>query len=658
MRERVLGQKDITRTSPLSVYMEMFRQNEPILRSRDLLHRRAQPVPQHRIAGLTPHESPLHRRDATGDGGGSSTTPIVIGVVVPVVIIAIIMLVLWTRYKRVRRQEDANDKYKSLDFGVDPVTVTEKKGKARYTAQPEMSIAELKGQLRHDRGLSLDLSQQSPYILPPELHHSRESLRSLSRNGNHADDRYHATDFVPEDGSSHSRASIRNTRDDSSIFTNSTHRRIDADSRTNLVSRQDASESPAARKPAPVPEHSVAGLLPPSVNVNRDSSYSTASSNGGVAAIRKSNNYLGLYISGGQKKEEQPGLITVPPRSHSGTPANDRSRPQSQAPQELPSKRESVVEAPAPTHHAVIRTAELDAGPVPRSVGFPFPAVSAIPTPAEQPTQPPQQEKHEEGQNSSVQRRSQAAPEVYTGSAFNFNPRRSVDIPTVHVDQPREDDDAASDYYDEEVPSEYADYMAYSNRGSMIGMRPLPPDDLMENPEQRANRIRSFYKEYFDESKPNAGTNARVSYYDGSEDYVDDYYRSYHQHTYSGFSGVPSVYSDGRARAFSHNGHTGGSRAFSSMSAGRPPPNGARRPSPKKKMPPPKPLMVLPTPHKLKDDDFLPNAIDYAPPQAFQNQRSGTPDSGRGGVRPYSPTVRAFVPLQSSFDDLAVVPSP
>lgn len=30
----------------------------------------------------------------------------------------------------------------------------------------------------------------------------------------------------------------------------------------------------------------------------------------------------------------------------------------------------------------------------------------------------------------------------------------------------------------------------------------MPSDDPQENPEERANRIRSFYKEYFDDSKP------------------------------------------------------------------------------------------------------------------------------------------------------------
>jgi len=42
------------------------------------------------------------------------------------------------------------------------------------------------------------------------------------------------------------------------------------------------------------------------------------------------------------------------------------------------------------------------------------------------------------------------------------------------------------------------------NRRLSVGFRPLPPDEIMEteDPEYRANRIRSFYKEYFEDTKP------------------------------------------------------------------------------------------------------------------------------------------------------------
>ncbi|EQB52040.1 hypothetical protein CGLO_08348 [Colletotrichum gloeosporioides Cg-14] len=45
------------------------------------------------------------------------------------------------------------------------------------------------------------------------------------------------------------------------------------------------------------------------------------------------------------------------------------------------------------------------------------------------------------------------------------------------------------------------------NKRLSVGFRPLPPDEVMESedPEERANRIRSFYKEYFDPDNPGAG---------------------------------------------------------------------------------------------------------------------------------------------------------
>lgn len=51
-----------------------------------------------------------------------------------------------------------------------------------------------------------------------------------------------------------------------------------------------------------------------------------------------------------------------------------------------------------------------------------------------------------------------------------------------------------------------------------MGFLPLPPEDPTDNPEQRANRIRSFYKEYFDESKP-----APVRQPSYQEDYGQEY---------------------------------------------------------------------------------------------------------------------------------------
>ena len=154
--------------------MDLFRRAEPILQNRDLLDR-PEPIPQHRIRSLTPEFANVQKRASSSSSssndagsqssGGSDTTPIVIGVVIPVVIVAIIMFVIWKRRRTIVAHEKANDKYKSLDFGVDESGIVKK---GRNGQAPEMSVADLKGELRKDKGMSLDLGTSSPYLLPPK----------------------------------------------------------------------------------------------------------------------------------------------------------------------------------------------------------------------------------------------------------------------------------------------------------------------------------------------------------------------------------------------------------------------------------------------------------------------------------------------------------
>ncbi|KAG9385374.1 hypothetical protein A1F94_004921 [Pyrenophora tritici-repentis] len=69
------------------------------------------------------------------------------------------------------------------------------------------------------------------------------------------------------------------------------------------------------------------------------------------------------------------------------------------------------------------------------------------------------------------------------------------------------------------------DFGHNTNRLSM-SLRPMPPsDDPQENPEERANRIRSFYKEYFDDSKPEPAGGHIYN------DYVEDYGSEYQDGT-------------------------------------------------------------------------------------------------------------------------------
>ncbi|GME32973.1 hypothetical protein GTA08_BOTSDO00848 [Neofusicoccum parvum] len=216
------------------------------------------------------------------------------------------------------------------------------------------------------------------------------------------------------------------------------------------------------------------------------------------------------------------------------------------------------------------------------------------------------------------------------------------------------------------------------NRISM-SLRPLPVDDPTENPEERANRIRSFYKEYFDDSKPEP-----VGRYDEQqEDYGQEYMEGAIFDPDKGHFVVggqpfaepvtrramtPPPRAPPRFRGHGPpGGSMGGSRPMTpgSMRSGTPlsMPRGnsamSFRGPPKKPLPPPTTLSSLPTPAALKEDSHIFNPIDFAPPPTFRDMQAGRrPDSPLGVERPYSPSVRPHTPLMTAFDELAVIPSP
>jgi len=659
------------------VRMNFFGRAEPTLQSRDFLQR-PPPLPESRIRELTRRPHVVKARDST-DGssnsvtsGGFNTWPIIIGVIVPVLIIAIILLVIWRRRRAFKKREKANDKYKSLDYGVDGAPVKEKNGRKKLRKDgPEMTVTDPTSTKR-ERGISMDLGTVNPYVLPPGVHQSRDSLQSLSRSINIGDDKYHATTFIPDDGSIRSPSSLRSGNNSPSMWTGSIHQRFETESKTELLSQTpppETAETPNLSIPHPTARKPQTGLLAPTApGLNRDSTLSTVSSNAGVNALRASNNYLSAYIRGGQttivpEKTEKSTFHAVVTEADPSPIAELPCELPAAVIQHQPPKRQSSFHESTPidhtslehkTMHTARKASEIDLS----QHGHREPALPR--------TGPPP---HELG-NSSKPQFSEQSRNIR--GAINHRPRVSEQNPEEpivakvegqhNVRQPRED--GPPENIGENGTGEYQDYLDYTYRGSMMGVRPLPPDDPSENPEQRANRIRSFYKEYFDDGvngvKP--GQPHPTNYFDGSEQFEEGF-GYYERPPAQVYSRGPSVYStvDKRHRSMSHDSHGyyNGPRPYSGMS-GQMGPRSSAKNVPKKKLPPPKPLMVLPTPHKLNnsDGDFLPNVVDFAPPQAFRNQRSGTPDSLYGGLKPYSPSVRAHVPLNSSFDDLAVIPSP
>lgn len=589
---------------------------------------------------------------------------------IPIALAVIIFVYLHRRHVKRLRAEDANDPHKSLDFGWDPAkrNPTTHKQSRKERKNPEMSIATEK-RPGHDRGLSMDMDLDSPYVLPPALHGSRASLHSMSRTIHSQDDRYRpATTYVPNDGSSVQSYTTRRGGDDSSSQSGPSIRGTNRDDMNQDLlrnaQRMSRSVPPTNRVPdvpqIRVPESSQqpgsstlpasqmtpsnTGLSPNGPRLDSRDSY-VAGDQGG---LRRSNTYLGRFISTGASTSRD----TSPSKAHVGQQA---------ATKELP-------EIPPPT----LNTAHRKSPPRP---------IEAQGAQYQNPT-PQRQQSLLASQHASIDQN-------FLEDSSDFGDSSRVIAPSLrHSQEPQGIETRGSSQAYMQPIDEYSFGMdenaglGFDPRRISMGMRPLPPDDPTDNPEQRANRIRSFYKEYFDDSRPNpAGTAAPAGgyYEDYDQNYLGDgatYFdpvsgqfvttgprnpRQQHAEPYGrrAMTPPPGRTVGRRRHAATMSGGVRptppGSRAYSSASSSRFGPSG--RSTPKKRSPPPEALRVIPSPSLMKEDAFaLP--IDFAPPTSARERQQGRPDSPRGGLRLYSPMVPAHMPLQSSYDDLAVMPSP
>lgn len=582
-------------------------------------------VPAHRLPFLVP-STPLatsmptivarapEASESTTNGAkptsNMTTTvlPVVLGAGVPILCAIVVLIVLHRRHVKKLLREDAMDKHKSLDFGMDTVGPATRRKGGPQGGMPPMS------EPGHTKGLSLDVS---PYLMPPGLVGSRDSLHSMSID----DDKYR-----PATANGSVRSFPRH-RDDASSLAGSRFGGADEPNSGLLKNAQRMSRSSPPLYTSPTESHPRSPLT--------------------------------------QRSDSQPmhGLTPPPPVAQQpgmaiGSPSADRSY----SPESLPHVDDT------PLHFGLD---EPHSAPHEERPNFPLPEPSHSPG---------------HGDSAHVPRISLPVSEVTTS---DYGDRKSDYIlpSDVHGSD-------GHTYQHPELPEEPHNLEpVYDDRRNTkrmtLGVRPLPPEDPADNPEQRANRIRSFYKEYFDESKTGRETTyyedfgpefyegggalggggfvydpVTGEYYDANAPpvpapYAEPYTRramtppprapprfqgaARHQATNSaGFGGMPSP------RAFSS---ASGPRAFSSAS-GRMPGGRARKP-----MPPPSPLQVLPTPHMLTDDSLM-TAMDFAPANGFKERRDGRAETPTGGMRPYSPAVRAHTPLASAFDELAVMPSP
>ena len=553
---------------------------------------------------------------------------------------------LHRRHVKKQRIEDANDRHKSLDFGMDPsdAPMISKKGKSGKAGEPEMAITEKA--LRRGRGMSMDMDIGSPYLLPPGLQGSRESLHSLSRTVHSQDDRYRpATTFIPNGGSQTPSQSSTRGGDDSSSHTGSSGQGYKQDSMNQNLLRNAQRMSRSIPPTGPISDKSKSfipeiktsptdsGITHHELPANQTGSGRVSSNTDSrdsmgkpVSGLRSSNNYLGALIHSRSPSIDQ--KISSPPAMHQ--------------PSQVQISKQSV------------------------SRKSPPPSITVT---AESP-RPPRK------QSLQAIRTQNTTPSIQQDYFQNIT-HNATSEPLLNLSQFEE---TSTPFYTPGIPKETPSTLEtpdldYDPRRMSI-LRPLPPSDPADNPEQRANRIRSFYKEYFDDSRPvKAYAPAPEVYY---EDYGEEFqgdgtvfdpasgqfivaqapYQepitrramtppprapprfqgpARHQPTFSGPQSMPPR-----------------SRAYSSASARFGP---AGRGPPAKPLPPPAALRTLPTPHLLREDTFF-QSIEFAPPSSYRERQAGRPDSPRSEMRPYSPQLRAHTPLASAFDELSVMPSP
>ena len=487
----------------------------------------------------------------------------------------------------------------------------------------------------------MDMTVTSPYLLPPALQGSRESLHSMSRTIHSQDDRYRpATTYVPGDSASLHSHKTRPGMDDSSSQAGSNSMRgtgRDEMKQDLLGNAQRMSRSPPATANSPIPQiqlpesaHDVArkpvtpnptqpsnnALAPGSSTFDSRDSYQPND------ALRKSNNYLGALI-------------------HSREPSADVKSPETERSEYLTPRESPAIPS------------TKDQADIQRS-----PPHSVIASP--EPTRPPRQQSLRSSQHASIEHNYYDDSSEY-GDAVKVTPASPRMSDQDYLSNNRGSSQEYMPPIEEYSLGVNESDFGYEVRRLSMGTRPLPPEDPHDNPEQRANRIRSFYKEYFDS---NAAPQGADYYEDYDENYLGDgaifdpstgdfvtSSRPYAE-PYGRRAMTPPPRIGGRRHAATMSGgsrYGPGSRAYSLASGGRPPP--------RKKLPPPQALRVLPTPHMIKEDAFaLP--IDFAPPTGAKERRAGVPESPRGGMRPYSPALRSFTPLARSTDDLACMPSP
>lgn len=622
------------------------------------------------------------------------------------VVIALgVFFYLHRRTAKRHKMEDEDDKYKSMDFGLGE-NVGGKGAKRKSTffgGEKEMGSG-------HSKAVSMDLNLSSPYLLPPDLQQSRESLHSLARTLHQNEDPYRPVgQFLANDNAS-LRSFRKGTDRDSSVYTARTYMSTGGRESprvrptSNLVPiepprRNSPPTAPLPSVPPPAHEplhHDAADAAPPYSAPPARSEFRFTDDEP-VSPVTPASNYGNGFPSHPQEHVSMPFMPEIEEPAPAALKGLTRSpQPVSPLAYESVKAEESYVGGlvgdrdssalPAMDVHRaspaglgiVDQTAHQSPSPMSPPVGQTLPAT---PRPVRTDSVPATSE----------------VPSEYADYANHFQ----FDLHNEYEDVGRgRQADRHDGGHEQEYPHSAGLAVPQQNQKRLsVGLRPLPPNEYLESedPEYRANRIRSFYKEYFDdgsEQRPPMPQAQHVQYYEdydagymGEAAYFDPdsnaFVMPYAQpvtrramtpppNNRRAMPGSRQRGPPGPNGMYMSGGPQGRSRAGSTMSAGQfgplsPRPGssasarmGRSSPAPRKK--PSAPLSILttlPTPSKLRDDSFaLMGANEFAPPPTFKDQARGRSQSPMGERRPYQLNVPIASPLVSAFDDIPGLPSP
>ncbi|KAK4111213.1 hypothetical protein N656DRAFT_769707 [Canariomyces notabilis] len=650
-------------------------------------------------------------------GGSDLTIPIALGVAIPLVAIVSVLFYLHRRNIKRQRNEDLNDPHKSLDFGLGD------SGPAGKTSRKSLLGREKDSQSRFNRQqMSMDMNLSNPYLLPPEAHNSRESLNSLARTLHQSEEDPYRPVAQYTGSEVGSIRSFPRGHEAASVYTRSS-----SIPDTGPMSpgpyrpgRQNSLPRPPLHPPEPThmkPEQPLPASTAPQLNFPFRESLPAESADTSSAKSQDASAASALIQEPPAVALKAPSApLPSPPQpspADSGVAIEDASFGN---PFEKPETREvrSPVE-PSIVGLGLVGQVEPSRASV-RTSASSYNSRVMSPPPQRQLNQasaPIIEEPHDHyafDYAEMPQQPRSPSPENRAGQLDTEAPRGRDMRRTSHL-------------YEQQDGGHGLGVPQQDNRRLSVGFRPLPPDEIMESedPEYRANRIRSFYKEYFDDTKPEnmppvpqmpsslsvpQRQRPPPQHHANSVDYYEDYAadapyfdpasnsfvmpyaqpvsrramtpppsgqrfpgprgppRAFHG-SQTGMRLPPNVRGPPRPGSSVSNQLGGHSRPGSSAS-GRYGPSragsamsGNRFGGPRKPVPPPADLPTLPTPSKLKDDSFaLFNAADFAPPESFAERARGRSQSPVGERRPYKMNVPAHSPLVNAFEELPSLPSP